>query len=106
MLKRAINKKSLSKEKSDIEYVGDSTVSSDDNSECCSEPMNETEDFILDADSRLDDGDRKKFSIVDTENVKESRNLDSTSFARPSENLSGSLQNVHEIKTGVIFVYC
>ena len=94
----------MSKEKSDIEF-GESTISSDENSECCSEPMNETEDFIIDVDSGLNYGDRKKFSVDDTENVKESRNLESTSFTRPSENLSGSLQNVHEIKAEVIFEY-
>ena len=81
LLKRAINKKSLSKDKS-----GDSTISSDENSDCCSEPADDNKDIVN-----------------DITNAKESRNLDSTSFTKPTENLSGSLQNVSEIKSEVIW---
>ena len=90
LLKRAINKKSLSKDKS-----GDSTISSDENSDCCSEPMNESKDFDA------NEGDSKTFNVNDTTNQKEARNFDLTSFTKPTENLSGSLQNVHEINSEV-----
>ena len=91
LLKRAINKKRLSVEKIDPEY-GDSTISSDENSDCCSEPMNEIEDLIIDEDSEINDTSKEKTS----------RNIESTSSSRPPENPSGSLQNVHEITSEVI----
>ena len=91
LLKRAINKKRLSVEKIDPEY-GDFTISSDENSDCCSEPMNETEDLIIDEDSEINDTSKEKAS----------RNIESTSSSRPRENPSGSLQNVHEITSEVI----
>ena len=98
LLKRAINKKSLSKDKS-----GDSTISSDENSDCCSEPINDNKDFVIDAYSGLNESDSKIFNVNDTTNPKESLNLDSTSFTIPTENLSGSLQNVYEIKSEVFW---
>merc|ERR1712212_865427 len=70
LLKRAINKKSLSKDKS-----GDSTISSDENSDCCSEPINDNKDFVIDAYSGLNESDSKIFNVNDTTNPKESLNL-------------------------------
>ena len=91
LLKRVIHKKTLSGKDCKTDY-GDATISSDENSDCCSEPMNETEDLIIDEDSEINDTSKEKAS----------RNIESTSSSRPPENPSGSLQNVHEITSEVI----
>ena len=106
MLKRVINKKAFSGNDCKTDY-GDATISSDENSDCCSEPSNETEDLTIDTEPKLQNNKEAVLNECDQNSFgknnlsKASRNLEFTSLIRPSENISGSLQNVHEIKTEV-----
>ena len=63
MLKRVIHKKTLSGKDCKTDY-GDATISSDENSDCCSEPTNETEDLTIGAELELKNVSNKEINHV------------------------------------------
>ena len=106
LLKSAISKKVANCNDSEPEY-GDSLLSSDENSDCCSEPSNRTEDIEF-----SEHNDKKRVKIVCSngkynskgvsEEEKTTVNSDCTSFKQRSRDRSGSLQNASELLSGVI----
>ena len=113
LLKSAISKKTARGKDIQSDY-GDTLLSSDENSDCCSEPTNELEDVRC-ARELGKDNDRKRVktlntggsNIVDTSNKlgNASRNLERTDLVQPPRNRSGSLQNEYETSSGVIRKY-
>ena len=113
LLKSAISKKTARGKDIQSDY-GDTLLSSDENSDCCSEPTNELEDVRC-ARELGKDNDRKRVktlntggsNIADTSNKlgNASRNLERTDLVQPPRNRSGSLQNEYETSSGVIRKY-
>ena len=91
--------------------LGEAYISSDENSDCCSEPANRSEDISYDQDLN-EISYTKKVRRVEVQNnsdthinVKSDNNIvDSKlhSLKTPKENLGRSLQNVREVKSEVI----
>ena len=91
--------------------LGETYISSDENSDCCSEPTNRSEDISYDQDLN-EISNTKKVRRVEVQNnsdthinVKSDNNIADSklhSLITPKENLGRSLQNVREVKSEVI----
>ena len=109
LLKSTISKKTAHGNDIETDY-GDTLLSSDENSDCCSEPTNELEDVRCAREPKHNDRKRVKTLNTggshssDTSNKlgNASRNLERKDLVQPSRNRSGSLQNEHETSSGVI----
>ena len=90
--------------------LGETYISSDENSDCCSEPANRSEDISYDQDLN-EISNSKKVRRVDVQNnsdthidIKSDNNTADSKLRRlktPELNLGRSLQNVREVKSEV-----
>ena len=109
LLKSALNKKTAYGSNIETE-CGDTLLSSDENSDCCSEPTTELEDLRYERETGKDI-DRKRVKTVNiggshrsgTSNKLEnaSQKLQQPELVHPSRNRSGSLQNEQETSSAV-----
>ena len=111
LLKGSIYKKvHRNKNKETNSDLGETYISSDENSDCCSEPANRSEDISYDQDLN-EISNSKKVRRVDVQNnsdthidIKSDNNTADSKLRRlktPELNLGRSLQNVREVKSEV-----
>ena len=110
LLKSTINKKAAHGTDIETDY-GDTLLSSDENSDCCSEPTSELEDVRYVREPGKPN-DRKRVKTVNTggshssdksNNLEDvSRSLEPKDLVESSRNRSGSLRNEYETSSEVI----
>ena len=105
LLKGSISKKA-NEAGNECEFdYGDTDISSDENSDCCSEPTNDSDDISYHRDLERYNS-KKRFRIGNTEGKQpskispnkenEGQNLEFSKSVQQKGNLGGSLQNVYE----------
>ena len=84
--------------------LGEAYISSDENSDCCSEPTNRSEDISYDQDLN-EISNTKKVRRVEVQNNSDTHidiKSDNNTADSKLRNLGRSLQNVREVKSEVI----
>ena len=105
LLKGSLYKKvHRNKNKEKDSDLGEAYISSDENSDCCSEPTNRSEDISYDQDLN-EISNTKKVRRVEVQNNSDTHiDIKSDNYTADSKlrNLGRSLQNVREVKSEVI----